>query len=255
MREEEAHGIVLWASVFRETDRLAFFYTFEKGKIKLRVRGARRPTSRLSALCAPGSQVVLRWAKTKKSPSLLIGGRVLHHRKILGENWQGLFFPQALADIVLHGTAWEDPDPKLYALLERAWERAQDRPKEILETLVRFIVRFLAVQGLPFQVKRCAACAKPPPPWDGRLSWLHGGWVCRSCAGRSPGVPFSGEALSAWRVLSGDPGAGRVSEKAWGDLYVTLGNYLEHVLEKEIPSLAVFRRLSAGEIKPLSKEP
>lgn len=255
MREEEARGIVLWASAFRETDRLAFFYTFEKGKIKLRVRGARRPTSRLSALCAPGSQVVLRWTKTKKSPFLLIGGRVLRHRQIPAESWQGLFFPQALADIVLHGTAWEDPDPKLYALVDRAWERAQEKPKELLETLVRFLVRFLGVQGLPFQMKRCAVCGKTPPPFYGRLSWLHGGWVCGSCAGRSPGVSFFGEALPAWRVLSGDSSAARASEESWGDLYLTLGNYLEHVLEKEIPSLAVFRRLSAARGKRLAKEP
>ena len=51
--DERVKGIVLRARDYKESDKILTLLTFEKGKISVKARGAKKAKSKLKAFCQP----------------------------------------------------------------------------------------------------------------------------------------------------------------------------------------------------------
>jgi len=244
--ETRVHGFSLGGYAYGEGDRLTLFFSREKGKVRLAVKGARKSGSKLFVLTELFNESELSITRRPGAEVYrLLQGRLLDSRPKLKERLASLTALQVLADILRTALPDDEPQPDLYVAVEEALsriERSLDRPEV---ALIGFILRFHDWGGYPLSLDACAVCGKSGAA-EGRLSIRRGGWTCGKCAiPEAEGPELSRGALEILRRLRSE-GTGKIPKTSSGQVreaFTSIASYLSHTLEHELPTVGYFLRV------------
>jgi len=237
--EYSVEAVVLESRKLGENDRLATLLTRRHGKLRLVVRGAAKPRSKLAAVTQPFDCVRLDVWRGRTLDGVK-GGEVLHSLRRLRSEPKALGCAYCLAEIVSYLGQEGEADEPLYLLLLTCLRALSAGVLELL-VVVFFIIRASRVSGFYPVLDQCVRCAGELED-ESYLCFGHGGALCRLCAGDVRGDGASMTACE--RELAGN--LARVHprnlleyEEDEDRLRSMLGlflNYLEYQLERRVNS-------------------
>jgi len=187
-------GFVLSIENFGENDLNLIFFSEEEGKIKILVKGARKPQAKLRGLCQFFIFLELKVVKGKRNIHL-IGGRELKVFKNIVESFKKIketsfllstlnsFFPFFLpTDPPKLYAKEEKKEPKIFALSLKTLEKINDLKEEKSEIISSaFLIKFLAFFGWKPELKKCLVCHKTLKGDFLFFDFKEGGTICLTC--------------------------------------------------------------------------
>ena len=197
-------GFVLKIENSGENDLNLIFFSEEEGKIKILVKGARKPLSKLRGLCQFFIFLELKIVKGKRNIHL-IGGRELKIFKNIIESFKKIketsfllstlnsFFPFFLPTDPptcppklqrrrkLYAKE-EKKEPKIFALSLKTLEKINSLSEEKTDLLKSaFLIKFLAFSGFKPELKKCLICHKLLLENFVFFDFKQGGLICSAC--------------------------------------------------------------------------
>lgn len=201
MPHDKTLALVVRASDFSETSRIATLWTREFGKVRILAKGGRRLKSSFECsldLLALIDIVVIR--KSGTALDLLTEARGVETFSQLRTDLQALYAGYYVAELLGDWTEVHDPHP---ALFDAAVEVLRDlgQPHVLCGArLLSFELVFLRELGYGPALIHCAACTGPIGIRGGSFSAAAGGMVCQACEARHKDKrPLSAE---AWRIMT-----------------------------------------------------
>ncbi|MDP2873026.1 MAG: DNA repair protein RecO [Bacillota bacterium] len=199
-------ALILRARDFGEADRLLTLYTLAEGKVSAKVRGARKPKSRLSGATLPLTQAEVMLWRGRSSIETLTQAVSKEGFGPLREDLWRLAQGNLVAELVDLTTEERVPSPETYvALLQTMTLVAYGEAPEV--AAYSFGLRLLRDAGLLSQLGRCASCGRELPEeraTEGEAAvWPRAaeGPLCRACAAAA-GVAGLSLGPDVLRVLS-----------------------------------------------------
>lgn len=208
-------AVILRARDFGEADRLLILYTLAQGKVTAKVRGARKPKSRLAGATLPltHSEVML-W-RGRSSIQRLTQAVCQEGFGPLREDIRRLAHANLVVELTDLLTEEGVPSPDVFVGLLGSLSLIAfgERPQM---AAFSFAWRMLAAAGLGAGFERCAACGRDELP-AGEVLWLPGRAVplCRRCVGAEDGLT-AGVSAGGVSVGSGGSGGGGSAGRGWG---------------------------------------
>jgi DNA repair protein RecO (recombination protein O) len=165
-----------------ETDRLVTCFTLEHGKIAGVAKGAGKLRSRFGSSLQPLSLIrLMLFGKETRSLYRIDHTDILTSFQDIRDDWEKLRPALYAVDVVDALLAEADPQPRVFALLERLLTRVSAGGTARLELWLRlFEARLLTLVGYQPLLERCANCHRPAMT-AGALSGGLGGYVCPAC--------------------------------------------------------------------------
>jgi DNA repair protein RecO (recombination protein O) len=181
-----AKGFVLRNRPLGETDRLVTCFTLEHGKIAGVAKGAGRLRSRFGSSLQPLSLIrLMLFGKETRSLYRIDHTDILTSFQDIRDNWEKLRPALYAVDLVDALLADADPQPRVFAVLERLLTCVSTGEDARIEVWLRlFEARLLTLVGYQPLLERCVSCHRPAAV-TGALSGGLGGYVCPTC---EPGV-------------------------------------------------------------------
>jgi DNA repair protein RecO (recombination protein O) len=181
-----AKGFVLRNRPLGETDRLVTCFTLEHGKMAGIAKGAGKLRSRFGSSLQPLSLIrLMLFGKETRSLYRIDHTDILMSFQDIRDDWEKLRPALYAIDLVDALLADADPQPRVFALLERLLTCVSAGDTARLELWLRlFEARLLTLVGYRPLLERCVNCHRPATA-AGALSGGLGGYVCPTC---EPGV-------------------------------------------------------------------
>ena len=181
-----AKGFVLRNRPLGETDRLVTCFTLEHGKMAGIAKGAGKLRSRFGSSLQPLSLIrLMLFGKETRSLYRIDHTDILTSFQDIRDDWEKLRPALYAIDLVDALLADADPQPRVFALLERLLTCVSAGDTVRLELWLRlFEARLLTLGGYQPLLERCVNCHRPAMT-AGALSGGLGGYVCPAC---EPGV-------------------------------------------------------------------
>lgn len=193
-------GITLLVHKYKGTQRLAVFYTADRGKLEAVVSGVGKPGSKLAPAVEPFTLSKLFLAEGRSFDRLTqcdVIESFYDIRKDMGRLGRASYVVELIAQTSEPG----DPDPVLFDALRRtlAALTVSDDPELVMWA---FVLRYLHARGIGPVLDRCLGCG-----CELRLECAYvatlGGCVCPECAATESGSPaVSPQARGAMRTLA-----------------------------------------------------
>ncbi len=164
---------------YQEASAIYELFTYRLGRLKVLVRGARRPRSRWVSTLEPFHviEAVIHRRDTREIQSLS-EAHILQAYPGLRTSYERQRAASQLFEWVRHLVPEDTPAPHLYSLTERVFHLlATEGNSEALE--VAFLLRAAQQMGYTPRLDRCQRCGQPHPT---HLSAAHGGALCAPCA-------------------------------------------------------------------------
>ena len=257
-RSHKTEALVLRSTPVLEADRVVTLLSPGMGKLKARVRGARRVTSRLGGHMDVLNRVNLGLAEGRTF-FVATGAEALEtFAKLKGSLEQvatALYFCELVDVLVPEG----QPHPAVYQLLVESLRRLDQHGLD--GVVARYVeMQLLSEAGYLPELGRCVACGEqsPRPPYG--YSPVLAGLACGDCVrSRSDLAPLSIDALKVLRFLASTSLAGacrlRIGQPLERELEAALGTSLRHVLERELGTSDFVEHLrhlqaTAGQVTP-----
>lgn len=224
----QTKAIVLSHRDLAEHDRLYTLYTEKKGKIEVRVRGARKILSKLQPPLSSISVVRVLIYEGRSRP-LLIGIETVERLPVIATTLWRTQTASRFIRLIDLATRPEVPDHELFALLRDAIHIAE-RVDEGRVAALRdaFILQLLTHSGYRPELDVCVGCRHLELRG---FSAAHGGAVCAKCMITDPNaISISLAVFGALRALATMPLAA-MSIMPKSDLGGITRNLLRHRLE------------------------
>jgi len=195
-----ARALILNMSKFRENDRIVTVLSKDYGKLRLLVRGAAKPSSKLVGLIQTFDLVSLDIYRGRSLDGIR-GGEVLQSFGDLRTDPKRLGHAYCMAELANYLAQENEPDGSLYLLLLTCL-RLLKSTDNISLISVFFLIRLTKVAGVMPILDTCVQC-KSQSASDIYISYNLGGVICRSCGPvhRRYGAPISKRQLSLARYL------------------------------------------------------
>jgi DNA repair protein RecO (recombination protein O) len=240
-------GFVLSARPYLEADKLIQVYTRQWGKIRARVRGARKPKSRLGYALELFTESALTFTKGPSAELyLLTQAKLLRGFPSLKEDFGTITLLQVMADILVQSLQDGEPDEKLYELILESLENleAQSRIREIV--VAAFILRLLEAMGHPLELELCAECQAALGQKGAYLIAHRGGALGPECFPSGPGfLKVSAAQLGPLRKIRSFPWDRltvlKMEKSQAREILFVLLAYLEKTIEKPLKSVDYYR--------------
>ncbi len=180
-------GFVLRSRPWRETDRLYTLFTSGRGKLQLIAAGTQKLNSKLSPNLQAFAEVEVMVAKGKERDRLASANLTEHYLKP-PYHLPSILIGSAFLEVVNQLTSEEQPDSRLYELLQQSLSKASSLGKagdnwrpQARELLARFVLEALKLSGLAVSITRCEHCRRElSEPLE--FSWSRHGVFHRECA-------------------------------------------------------------------------
>ncbi|MCX7993575.1 MAG: DNA repair protein RecO [Fimbriimonadales bacterium] len=261
--ETQTEGIVLRRWYAGEYDKWVSFLTPEYGKLRLRVRGARKPKSKMGMLTEPLNLLKTRVIEGKVQ-RLIAQPQLVRSYVRLRSDLELLSVALALCETLDRWLPDEHAEPEAYATLIIALE-ALEAGVPVEQAAAWALWRWLAVLGYCPDVERCGKCgaefefiggdadaAKLPrvasasSPTVAQLFPAEGWLLCPRCAPPRDGVPITSDELKLLqKSLPGGRPSWDTRPEACRNLMLAALRYAECVLESPLRWLEFWERLSA----------
>jgi DNA repair protein RecO (recombination protein O) len=204
-----AKGFVLRNRPLGESDRLVTCFTLEHGKIAGVAKGAGKLRSRFgSSLQALSLIRLMLFSKETRSLYRIDHTDILTSFQVIRDDWEKLRPALYAIDLVDALLADADPQPRVFALLERLLTSVSAGDTARIELWLRlFEARLLTLVGYGPLLEQCVSCHRPATA-AGALSAELGGYVCPAC---EPGIADARRVLPATRRL-----LARAATLPWG---------------------------------------
>ena len=179
-------GFVLKIENSGENDLNLIFFSEEEGKIKILVKGARKPLSKLRGLCQFFIFLELKIVKGKRNIHL-IGGRELKIFKNIIESFKKIKETSFLLSTLNSFFPFFKKDHKIFVLTLKTLEKINDLKEEKSEIISSaFLIKLLAFLGFKPEIKKCLVCQQDlsRPPHQNHLifNFKEGGIICPACS-------------------------------------------------------------------------
>ena len=188
-------GFILKLQERKENDLSLIFFSKEKGKVEILVKGARKPLSKLRGLCQFFVFSKLSLVKGKKNFHL-IGGEEIKIFKNIFKSFKKLkeayfilkildnffpFFPPSADPPKLYAKA-EKKEPKIFVLTLKTLEKIDIFKKEKSKTIaLSFLIKFLTFSGFRPEINKCLICHKLLQNDFAFFDFKQGGIICPAC--------------------------------------------------------------------------
>ncbi|WP_433958818.1 DNA repair protein RecO [Cytobacillus horneckiae] len=179
---EKCEGIVIRTVNYGESNKIVTLFTREWGKVGVMARGAKKPSSRLSAVTQPftyGHFLVQRG----KGLGGLQQGDIIHSMRSIKEDIFLTAYVSYIVDLLDKGTEEKRPNPFLFELLMQSIQLINEgNDPEIITNI--FEMKMLNQLGLYPVLNQCAICKNT----DGEFSFSirEGGLICHRCLEKDP---------------------------------------------------------------------
>lgn len=180
-REYNLRAVTLSSMDVGERDVLTTFFTLERGRLQLAVKGTKKTASSLRgatdmfnvgeclAVSRRGTDLLTEWLPASSSRAL---------KTDLEKYALASYFVRFILELTAAGQA----EPKLYVLLENIFFIMQTNDKYDIMKLI-FELGFLEISGQAFDFSLCIGCGKEiDGNAGGRLDVPAGGILCESCS-------------------------------------------------------------------------
>ncbi|MDR5709140.1 MAG: DNA repair protein RecO [Armatimonadota bacterium] len=247
----KAEGIVLGRRNLGEADRILTLLTREHGKLAVKAKAVRRPTSRLAGRLEPFTHARFLLARGRTLDVVaqveVVAGFAALRADLLRTAWAAVC--TELTDRMLQEL---EPHPEVFEALLQAQEVLAGGDPEV--ATLWYALRLISLLGYRPVLDRCARCGQPV---RGSWAWhiTAGGLLCTACALRDPqACGIRGETVGALRFLSRarprDLARLRLSAPARAEALDALMTYAEARIEGRLRSLGVLRALQVPSARP-----
>ncbi len=184
MSPQKARAIVLRSRQFGEADRILTLISAEDGVFDAKVKGARKPKSKLGPACQQFSTVDLSLFCGKSIDTVTEASLIKSSEKIESDIIR-LSYANLAAEITLKMSVERQPDKRAYSLIDGALDalRAGVHPSI---AACAFMIKRLFIDGVMPQISSCSVCRSKDD-----LHWFSpetGGSLCPACAANAPAV-------------------------------------------------------------------
>ena len=245
----EVRALQLRSYAYSESDLIVVLFTREYGLMRAIARGVRKPRSRLAGLIAPlrCNHLLLKRGRNLHGISQ---AESIHSFSGLQQDYDRLMAGMAIGELVSQFCQEEDAQPELFDILLATLHRLNSGPQP-RETLLWFLLYFLAHQGYYQDWHQCQACDQRFGPRAPRFQNVREGGVrcenCRQGPDHRPLTAAQGEVLIAIQQapaptleapepMAREPLA--LSEKEINGLIWNLQQLLQHLAGHEFKSFA-----------------
>ncbi|MCS7172749.1 MAG: DNA repair protein RecO [Armatimonadetes bacterium] len=251
----KVEGIVLGRRNLGEADRVLTLLTREYGKLAVKAKAVRRPSSRLAGRLEPFTHARFLLARGRTLDVVaqveVITSFASLRADLLRTAWAAVC--AELTDRMLQGL---DPHPEVFETLLQAQEALAGGDPEM--ATLWYALRLVRHLGYGPVLDRCARCGRSV---QGNGAWqiLAGGLLCATCALQDPQAPgIRGETVGALRFLSRarprELARLRLSASARAEAVDALVTYAEAHFEGRLRSLGVLRTLQVPSVAPRGED-
>jgi DNA repair protein RecO (recombination protein O) len=215
-----ADAVILRARDFQEADRLLTLYTLEEGKVTAKVRGARKPKSRLAGATLPLTHVQVMLWRGRSSIETLTQAVPKETFAPLREDVWRLAHASLVVEVVDFSTVERASSAEVFvALLETLALVAYGDAPEV--AAYGFALRLLRAGGLLAPFDRCGECGRELAA-GGAVFTTDCRMLCEDCGGGGAGAARAGAGADGGRrvglpAAGEDGGASQVALRLRGD--------------------------------------
>ncbi|MFH1646403.1 MAG: DNA repair protein RecO [Chloroflexota bacterium] len=240
-RNYQTEAIVIKKTKLGEADSILTFFTPQLGKIQGFARSLRKTKSKMAGHLELLTHSQVSFARGRNLDTITGSQTINSFLPLKSDLWLtscGLY----VAELVNQFTAEHQENLPLFHLtLDTLQHLCGEDNKDLV--LRYFEMRLLDTAGYRPQLRQCVACHKPLEPVVNYFSPAAGGMLCPDCAPTQPFArPVPVNTQKVLRLLQGNDftTAGRVKiDSALNhELEGIIGDYLKHLLEKEVKSAA-----------------
>lgn len=176
-------AVILRSREFGEADRLLTLYTLAEGKVTAKVRGARRPSTRLGGATLALSHVEVMLWRGRSSIETLTQAVPCDAWQPIRDDLHRLAYASFAAEMIDLMCEEREPDPETYLMLLQTMNLIAygERPEVAAYSLA---LRLLRSAGLLAPIDRCVSCGGAGGDQQGPLlSWstARAGLLCSAC--------------------------------------------------------------------------
>lgn len=199
-------GIVLSKRNIGETDRMYVIYTLEGGKIRAIARGVRKSQAKLAGHLENFMLADVFVAKNRGTGNIT-GAIVENDFALTRKNLEALQSAFSIARMIEKFTTWDDPDKKLFLLLQEYFESLEDilsQEKEEKIPLINLGFQFKLFDALGYllEMDHCVSCGEKIRNEKNHFDAIQGGIICQSCSSQGkPFLPISENAIKSIRLF------------------------------------------------------
>jgi DNA repair protein RecO (recombination protein O) len=239
-------GIVIRRSDTGETDRILTLYTPTRGKIRVVIKGVRRPGSRMAGhveLLTHSSFLIARG----RNLDIVTQAQSLATFPALRQDLECIGWGCYVAEILERMAPEQSENLPAFQLLQEALERL-DQGLNAEMVARSFELHLLTTMGYRPQILRCASCNAELQPQPHVFSATLGGLLCPRCQEQDPRArSLSLEAIKALRYLqrNGLAEAERLDLTAGvrDEVEKALYDYIRTILERDVNALEFLETL------------
>ena len=192
-------AIVLKATDYKENDKLILLYSLEYGKITVHAKGIRKNTAKLKFAADQFCFGQYELAKIDDRFTLKTCDQ-LESFFTLREDVVAYYAACTVAECLMNYTE-EQSDPQLFVETLKALQALVSGVEPLTVTL-RYILRFLELQGFKLEFDRCSVCGEKKRKLF--LDLQRGSLVCDSCRSVDSSL-ISPRAIAACQMMEGMP--------------------------------------------------
>jgi len=164
-----------------EDDLNLIFFSSEQGKIRILVKGARKPLSKLRGLAQFFVLSKLAVIKGKRNNHLIGGEEIKSFRNIF-KSYKKIKESSFLLSVLDNFFPFLKKDHKIFILTFKALEKINSLKEEKSEIIASaFLIKFLAFFGFKPELKRCLVCHKTLKDNFLFFDFKEGGTICLAC--------------------------------------------------------------------------
>jgi DNA repair protein RecO (recombination protein O) len=239
-------AIVLGRLDYGEADRILTVYTPQRGKLRVIAKGVRRPLSRLGPHLEYFARSNLMLAKGRELDTVT-GAETVNRHLGLHADLDAYGHASHMAEILNRLTQDRQENEALYDLLASSLRLLADGVDPFVVTR-HYEFALLTLLGYKPELYRCVSCETELAATANGFSSRLGGTLCPLCRTADAGSRLlSLNAQKFLRALDRD-GLVRVAKlpldaSLRNELEGALGEYLRHLVERDLASLKVWRSL------------
>lgn len=251
MRSHKTTGIILKRTDLGEADRLLTIFSFDQGKIRASVRGAKKPLSKLAGHLEPAFMTNFQLSEGRNF--YVVTGAELRYaypdiRTDLAKTGLAYYLLETVDSLTQEG----EEHRTLFELLKDALLLVETTEDEARQRLILPIFTLKALVNLGFlpELAHCVECNEVLTPENNAFSARYGGILCKNCQKLDySAIKLDADTIKLMRLFLEQPMESvlrvSIAHKVQNELDRTMESYLQYHSERDMKSASFMKDASA----------